>query len=790
MRAPALRQAALRLFCAAFLTAGVQAGTDDGNPPEPSQGPALVVCVLPASMPRTDRSPNGTARGLDVAVAQAVGRALGRTVEFHWCASAACSWHCLPEKRCHLVAGQPSGSGPSHGIAWSVPYVGAQFGLVVSDKSAAVRSLADLRGKRVGVVSGTVALSEADQAIVRFPSREALLESFKSARLDAAFLDADFAAWYLHEHTQLSLHLVRDYVPRERWNMALAVRASDGNLLVDVNRALAQLAQSGEIREIYARVGIPFRDPFTGSSSRQLFSSSNTWRRIHDRGELVVSMDPANLPYSSARPDRPGIDLEVARALAQELRAKLRVEWLDVHHETAVGELLQNRCDLVVGEAVAANRVADDEELADKILYSRPYYGSGYLLVQRASGPHARSLEELKGSKALRLGTEAGSLADYSLRRSGYLRRLYRNQLAALKAVSDGDIDFAYLWANVGWTLHVSPELKLELSPGYVPEEHWNIAIAMRHGDEELKRNVDVAIGQLISKGAIQRILSRYHMSPFPPFDGPIQKSQGRLDEPLHEVMANRGPEPQMQRIQGSKAPYSALARIRSAGELTAGLDQHNLPFSTAHPAPAGLDYEVAVLLAKQLGVRLRVYWAYSSHDSYTSRLTAKQLCDVILGVIPDDRFGHRVLYTHPYYVAQYKFVVRTGKSLPDSSEPVAVEEGVAVRGLEGRTVQRFSSTEAILDAVATGQIKSGYVISTRGGWLAGERWPGKLRFLEPADPGDRLPITAAVRKADRDLKDAIDQVWDDLDRSGRLAEVFTRWHIPFKSNASSEARR
>ena len=42
---------------------------------------------------------------------------------------------------------------------------------------------------------------------------------------------------------------------------------------------------------------------------------------------------------------------------------------------------------------------------------------------------------------------------------------------------------------------------------------------------------------------------------------------------------------------------------------------------------------------AEELGVSLRVYWAYSAHDSYPSKLAAKQLCDVILGVMPDDRF-------------------------------------------------------------------------------------------------------------------------------------------------------
>ena len=359
-------------------------------------------------------------------------------------------------------------------------------------------------------MTGTVALSEKDHAVAGFKTREELLEGFGAAELDAAFLDADFAAWYLHGHPQLGLRLVTGYTPRERWNMALAVRAKDAQLLVEVNRALAQLAESGELREIYAEHGVPLRAPFTGSAAQR--PTPDAWNRIRERGELVVSMDPANLPYSSAKEDQPGFDLELARSLAQRLHLKLRIEWLDIRRETAVGELLQRRCDLVFGEAVAANAVADDQELAGKILYSRPYYRTGYVLVRRKDGPRVQTLAELKGVRSQLLGAEAGSVADYSLRQRGYLRRLYRNQLATLKALHDGDINYAYLWANVGWTLHASPEFKLEIVPQHEPDDHWNIAIAMCVGNEELKRHVDAAIETLIADGTVARALARYHV--------------------------------------------------------------------------------------------------------------------------------------------------------------------------------------------------------------------------------------------------------------------------------------
>jgi polar amino acid transport system substrate-binding protein len=739
----------------------------------------LIFCAVPASMPRIGKTPDGQAEGLDAGLAKQLGRRLGRKIEFHWCGSTACSHKCLREGRCDVILGQPHEAGPPRDLAWSVPYAGSQFGLVIPREAADVRSLADLRGKRVGVVAGTVALSEKNHTVVSFKTREDLLNGFRSGALDAAFLDADFAAWYLHARPKLDLRFVKEYVPRERWNMALVVRAKDTALLVNLNRALAQMAESGALREIHADYGVPFRPPFTDNARRT--ARVNTWQRIRDRGEVVAGMDPANLPYSSAKGDRPGFDVEIARGLAKEMGVKLRLEWLDVQRETAIGKLMQGECDLALGAAVDANAIEDDEELTGKVIYSRPYYGTGYLLVQRKNGPHVRSLADIKGEKSRRLGTEAGSIADYRLRQRGYLRRLFRNQLAVLKSLNDGDIDYAYLWANAGWTLHTSPDLALEIAADYVPEDHWNIAVALRQGDDELKKHIDAAIEKLVKDGTVSRTLARYHVPYFPAF------AEEKTDEAeaIHHKVIDRGREPQLARVERSKHSYGGLERVRSAGELVVGLDQNNLPFSTAHPKAAGLDYEIAGLLAEQMGVSLRVYWAYSAHDSYPSKLATKKQCDVILGVIPDDRFGQRVLYSKPYHIVSYLLVVRAGDDAPAGleqlgDEPLAVEQGIAVRGLEGRKTQSYPSLEAVLQAVRDKRAKAGYVISTRGPWLAARNWPKELKFIPLADSMDRFPLCAAVRKSDGDLKVEIDRALAELKRSGRLSKVFARWHVPY----------
>ena len=46
---------------------------------------------------------------------------------------------------------------------------------------------------------------------------------------------------------------------------------------------------------------------------------SNTLEEIREKGVLTVCMDVRNLPYSNADPELPGLNVEIAHLLAEEL---------------------------------------------------------------------------------------------------------------------------------------------------------------------------------------------------------------------------------------------------------------------------------------------------------------------------------------------------------------------------------------------------------------------------------------------------------------------------------------
>jgi len=112
--------------------------------------------------------------------------------------------------------------------------------------------------------------------------------------------------------------------------------------------------------------------------------------------------------------------------------------------------------------------VADDEALAGKILHSRPYYGTGYLLVQRRRVPHAKSAGGCsKGASPSGWGPRRARWLITVSEALAFSGGCIATQLATLKALNDGDIDFAYLWANDRLDASASPDFALEIVPNY-----------------------------------------------------------------------------------------------------------------------------------------------------------------------------------------------------------------------------------------------------------------------------------------------------------------------------------
>ena len=255
---------------------------------------------------------------------------------------------------------------------------------------------------------------------------------------------------------------------------------------------------------------------------------------IREKGVLTVCMDVRNLPYSNADPELPGLNVEIAHLLAEGLGVKLELHWLNTLRDSLLGDMLRGHCDCVIGVPIEERVMSEAVQLGKRVDFSKPYYGTGYVLIKRKDLQQSpKTLEDIKLET---IGTEAGSIASDVLRQKGYTRRVYRSQIAVLDALRKGEIAYGCVWANAGWLIEKGSRIQrseqtdtaypeLEVVEGYIPEPRlrWNISIAFskntpKRDTHALQDVVNTIIEQKWSEEKLKALSQKYHLPYFAPF--------------------------------------------------------------------------------------------------------------------------------------------------------------------------------------------------------------------------------------------------------------------------------
>jgi polar amino acid transport system substrate-binding protein len=239
------------------------------------------------------------------------------------------------------------------------------------------------------------------------------------------------------------------------------------------------------------------------------------------KGALTACADPYNYPFSANGSEPPGFDIEIARTIAERAGLRVNMYWADTGTRGGLGRalrqsILAKRCDFFMGIAEG-----DEDELKEKKLeLTRPYLGLGYVLVVRGAAAAATRLADLKDTK---IGVPMSTPVDAYLFDHGYQRALYLRNREILDAMRKGEIEAAMVWAPaLAGPRPQAPDATFTVVPGYTPEPglRWNVAIAVRSGDQELRRFLDGSIDTLVSSGEIKKVVERYGFPYYPPFTG------------------------------------------------------------------------------------------------------------------------------------------------------------------------------------------------------------------------------------------------------------------------------
>ncbi len=221
--------------------------------------------------------------GFEVDLADLLGRALNRRAVF------------VQNQWDGLVAGLERGSydivlnglevteDRKRRISFSIPYYATYNQISVRAETDSINSIADLKGRTVGVLQNTPAQrlleSEPGTKVRAYPGQINAYDDLANGRLDAVVMDWPIAL-YCHKHYS-RLKFVGQ--PSDLVQYAIGVRKEDSALLQQLNEALRKLIESGELRRIYEKWGI-----WNGETEKLFAADAASREGLEDYQESVT----------------------------------------------------------------------------------------------------------------------------------------------------------------------------------------------------------------------------------------------------------------------------------------------------------------------------------------------------------------------------------------------------------------------------------------------------------------------------------------------------------------------
>ncbi len=232
------------------------------------------------------------------------------------------------------------------------------------------------------------------------------------------------------------------------------------------------------------------------------------YQDFRERGWVSACAPPNALPFGNRTGEPRGVRVDLAQAIADRLGVTLRVEW--------VTESVQRRrvgCDLVLDVFL------DYQALKDaRLIPTIPYQRTGVALALRPGLRLVERPEDLP--EGARVAVLVRSLAQAVLGQRGVKTTPFGFEDEMLEAVARGEVDAAAASpASIGWFNHRHPDRRLVIAHLYErePALAWDLAVGMRRGEREFRREVGKIVEDMLTDGTVARIYAAYGIEHRPP---------------------------------------------------------------------------------------------------------------------------------------------------------------------------------------------------------------------------------------------------------------------------------
>jgi ABC-type amino acid transport substrate-binding protein len=266
-----------------------------------------------------------------------------------------------------------------------------------------------------------------------------------------------------------------------------------------------------------------FKETFPSEIPEEL-KNVDALTRARKLGRLVACADAWYYPFSvtARKTEPPGIDIEIARAIAARQGWTVEIVWANTGPGAALDVAFRRTidkgyCDFFTGLIITGE---DDDVRRHKLMFTEPYIGLGFVLVTQGAALHVRTLEDIKREN-IKIGVLMFSPMENYIRMNDIPHELYFQNQRLIDGMVKGQVDAAMMWSGALATLKRDYEAEFDMVSGYVPspDQRWNGAWALPIKEKELKQFFDEHFAILLKDGEIQRIVERYGVPFYPPFN-------------------------------------------------------------------------------------------------------------------------------------------------------------------------------------------------------------------------------------------------------------------------------
>ena len=228
------------------------------------------------------------------------------------------------------------------------------------------------------------------------------------------------------------------------------------------------------------------------------FAGCSSEKKLIEDGKLIMGTNAAFAPYeyTDSEGNIIGIDVEIAKAVAEKLGLELEIKDMDFDSLlTAVG----GSVDIVL----AGLTVTDERK--EKVDFTQTYAKGVQVIIVKDDS----DIKDADGLEGKKIGVQAGTTGDmYCTDDFGQENvSQHKNGALAIEALKNGQVDCVVI-DNEPAKVFVSQNKGLKiLDTEYVVEDY---AAAVRKGNTELLDEVNNAMKELTEDGTIDKILGKY----------------------------------------------------------------------------------------------------------------------------------------------------------------------------------------------------------------------------------------------------------------------------------------